>query len=146
MKVLYHNRNPVPSEKLQDLVRCTVDQEYRSFADMDLSFPKYAEVGYEQHLEALLAKSDCVALSLPLNAKTKGFFDKEKVSQMKNGAILINTARGGVLEEEALIAALDSGKVCARLPALVEEAERAINSSLALDWMSILTSQISILA
>ena len=59
----------------------------------------------------MLAKADCVALSLPLNDNTKGFFNREKLSQMKNGAILVNTARGGVLDEEALIDALESGKV-----------------------------------
>lgn len=68
-------------------------------------------VTYEKDLHTLLAKADCVALSLPLNANTKGFFDSSKFNAMKDGAILVNTARGGVLDEEAMISALESGKV-----------------------------------
>lgn len=75
-----------------------------------------AEVGYEKDLSAMLAKADCIALSLPLNTKTKGFFNKKMFSEMKDGSILVNTARGGVLDEDALIEALESGKVRWHIP------------------------------
>ena len=50
-------------------------------------------------------------LHLPLNANTKNGFGKEQFAKMKDGAVLVNTARGGVIDQEALIQALDSGKV-----------------------------------
>jgi lactate dehydrogenase-like 2-hydroxyacid dehydrogenase len=48
---------------------------------------------------------------LPLNEKTKGSFGREQFNQMKDGSVLVNTARGAVVDEEAFLEALDSGKV-----------------------------------
>ena len=66
---------------------------------------------YVESLDKLLATSDAVSLHLPLNANTKNGFGKEQFAKMKDGAVLVNTARGGVIDQEALIQALDSGKV-----------------------------------
>jgi D-3-phosphoglycerate dehydrogenase len=60
-------------------------------------------------LDELLAKSDIVILALPLNADTEGLFDEACISKMKPGSYLINVARGAVVVESALVAALDSG-------------------------------------
>jgi D-3-phosphoglycerate dehydrogenase / 2-oxoglutarate reductase len=61
-------------------------------------------VGFEQ----LLAISDYVSLHAPLTPQTQGMFDADAFSKMKKGAYLINTARGPLIDEPALIAALDS--------------------------------------
>ena len=58
-------------------------------------------------LEDLLAESDIVSIHAPLNAKTLNLIDKRELSLMKPSAILINVARGGIVNEEALAAALD---------------------------------------
>ena len=60
-------------------------------------------------LNALLSQSDAVTLHLPLLPETKGLFSKEVLNQMKPGACLINTARGGIVDELALAESLRSG-------------------------------------
>ena len=62
-------------------------------------------------LEDLLAKSQVISLHLLLNDETKGFISRERIAHMKDGVILVNTARGAVIDEKALIEALGSGKI-----------------------------------
>ena len=60
-------------------------------------------------LAALCAQADVVSLHVPLVESTRRLFDAARIASMKRGAVLINTARGGVLDEAALAAALKSG-------------------------------------
>src|SRR3954470_10919643 len=60
-------------------------------------------------LDALLAQSDVVSLHLLLNDETRGFLTRERIYAMKPGAILVNTARGAIVDEAAMIDALTSG-------------------------------------
>ncbi len=60
-------------------------------------------------LERLLAESDVVSLHLLLTDETRGFLSPERITGMKQGAMLINTARGALVDEAAMIAALRSG-------------------------------------
>jgi phosphoglycerate dehydrogenase-like enzyme len=59
--------------------------------------------------EELLARSDIVSVHCPLNDRTRGMFDKHVFAKMKPGSVLINTARGRLVVEEDLVAALQSG-------------------------------------
>ena len=59
--------------------------------------------------EDLLRRSDVISLNVPLNEATHHMINKGNISLIKRGAILINTARGGIVETEALIAALNEG-------------------------------------
>ena len=61
--------------------------------------------------DTVLARSDVVSLNLVLNDETRGFLGKERIARMKPGAILINTARGALADELALIEALKSGHI-----------------------------------
>ena len=60
-------------------------------------------------LEALFARADIVSLHVPLNTETRGLVDARLLALMKPRSILVNTARGGVLDTAALLAALESG-------------------------------------
>lgn len=62
-------------------------------------------------LEKLLAESDIVSIHAPLNAKTLNLLGEKELSLMKPSAIIINVARGGIVNEEALAAALDGGVI-----------------------------------
>ena len=59
----------------------------------------------------LLAVSDIVLLTLPLNVHTHGLFDEGRLNQMRPGALLVNVARGAVVVEKALVGALASGQL-----------------------------------
>lgn len=64
-------------------------------------------------LDELLAESDILSLHCPLTPATDKIINASTLAKMKNGAVLINTARGGLLDEAAVRAALDSGKLSA---------------------------------
>jgi phosphoglycerate dehydrogenase-like enzyme len=83
--ILYHNRNRLPAEEERAL-----GVAYRS-------------------LEALLAESDILSLNCPLTPETKGLIDARALARMKRGALLVNVARGGVVVEADLVAALRDG-------------------------------------
>ena len=85
MKIIYYNRHPLPKSQAGDA-------SYVSFDD-------------------LLSKAHIISLNLSLNASTRHIIGAPEFAKMKDGVIIINTARGALMDEAALIAALDSGKV-----------------------------------
>ena len=84
-KIYYHNRKPKTDA------------------------PAWAE--YVADLEEFLAKSDVLSIHCPLNEETVGLIGEKEIAKLKKGSIIINTARGKVIDEAALIAALRSGHV-----------------------------------
>ncbi|CAD6583310.1 MAG: hypothetical protein ASARMPRED_001292 [Alectoria sarmentosa] len=86
MRVQYYNRSCVP-------------------ASQNMMGAKYVS------FEKLLETSDVISVHLPLNASTRGFISRDEFAMMKDGVVLINTARGPIVNEDALVEALESGKV-----------------------------------
>ncbi|KAJ5709662.1 hypothetical protein N7493_009953 [Penicillium malachiteum] len=85
MKVIYHNRRQLSEELSGGAQYVTFDE--------------------------LLSTSDVVSLNLPLNKNTRHIISKAEFAKMKDGVVVVNTARGAVMDEAALVEALDSGKV-----------------------------------
>ncbi|MEW6329243.1 MAG: hydroxyacid dehydrogenase [Candidatus Micrarchaeota archaeon] len=73
--------------------------------------PVSSDFAKEVDLDTLLRESDVVTLHVWLNEETRKMINEEKLALMKNGAYLINTARGEVIDEDALYDALKSGKL-----------------------------------
>ncbi len=85
-------------------------------------------------LEDLLPECDILSLHLPLNSHTAKCVDAGFIARMKDGAVLVNTARGGLVDEAALLAALRSGKLRgAGLDAFAQEPPPADDPLLALE-------------
>lgn len=66
-------------------------------------------------LEELLKKSDFITLNCPLTEETRHLIGRKEIAKMKDGAFLVNTARGGIIDEEALLEAVQVGKIGAAL-------------------------------
>lgn len=65
----------------------------------------------DDKLDEVLKNSDIISLNCPLTEKTRGIINKESISKMKDGVLIINTARGALIVEKDLKEALESGKV-----------------------------------
>ena len=85
MKIAYHNRSRL-SKELEG------DATYLSF-------------------DELLAQSDVLSLNLSLNAKTRHIISAPEFAKMKAGVVIVNTARGAIINEKDMVSALESGKV-----------------------------------
>lgn len=84
--------------------------------------------------DRLLAESDILSLHMPLTDETRHWLDHAAIMRMKPGAIVVNTARGGLIDEDALVAALTSGRLMgAGLDVFAEEPTPRDNPLLAID-------------
>jgi D-3-phosphoglycerate dehydrogenase len=82
--------------------------------DPFLSPERAVEIGVEKvELEELLARADIITLHVPMTEKTKNILSADNLAKTKRGVIIVNAARGGLVDENALRAALDSGHVSA---------------------------------
>jgi D-3-phosphoglycerate dehydrogenase len=86
---------------------------YDPFISVEAAWNLSRSVARAETLEGLLSKADYVTLHLPLSDNTKGLINAERIRFMKNGARLINLARGGLVVEAAVISALNSEKIAA---------------------------------
>jgi (S)-sulfolactate dehydrogenase len=81
-------------------------------AMLDRDHPAFAENGVAcVGLDELIRTSDVVSLHVPLVESTRGLFNAARIASMKPGAVLVNTARGGIVDEVALGAALKAGQL-----------------------------------
>jgi D-3-phosphoglycerate dehydrogenase len=73
--------------------------------EQDRSWVRFCE------LEELIERADIVTIHIPLTEETKGLIDSQRISRMKKNALLVNTSRGGIIDERALADALISGNL-----------------------------------
>lgn len=92
--------------------------------------PEGAALGEYAELGTLLSQADIVSLHCPLTAQTEEIINKNTINQMKDGAILLNTARGGLVNEKDLAAALHLGKLRAFAADVVSSEPIAANNPL----------------
>jgi len=88
MEIHYHNRSSLPADLAQGAV-------------------------FHRDLNSLLAVSDFLSLHCPVTPETDRLLNAERIARLPDGAVVVNTARGAVVDDDALIAALQSGKVAA---------------------------------
>jgi glyoxylate reductase len=79
------------------------------------------ELAQYRELDALLAEVDVVSLHVPLSGETRGLVDARRLGLLRDGATLVNTARGAVVDEDALISELVSGRINAGLDVFTHE-------------------------
>jgi glyoxylate reductase len=75
----------------------------------------------EGDLAAALSEADIVSLHVPLSDATRGLISRERLASLRDGATLVNTARGAVVDEDALVDELVSGRITAGLDVFVHE-------------------------
>jgi len=81
--------------------------------DVYLNEQAAKDIGFEyKSLDEVLAQSDVISLHTPLLPSTRHIMGRENFRKMKNNSILINTARGGLVNTEDLIEAIDAGEIC----------------------------------
>jgi phosphoglycerate dehydrogenase-like enzyme len=73
--------------------------------------PSVARIEPPERTDAVLAESDVAVILLPLTGETRGLLSRERLARMKPGAFLVNLARGGIVDEDALLEALRSGRL-----------------------------------
>jgi len=83
--------------------------------------PITTDLGDYRELDALLSESDMVSIHAPLTAATAGLIDARRLALLRDGACLVNTARGEIVDEEALVAELVSGRIRAGLDVFAHE-------------------------
>lgn len=79
------------------------------------------DLGEYRDLDSLLAESDIVSIHTPLSPETQGLIDTRRLSLLRDGASLVNTARGEIVDEPALVAELVSGRIRAGLDVFANE-------------------------
>ena len=94
-------------------------------------------------MNELLAEADIVSLHVPLTTQTRNLIDKNTLAMMRAGAVLINTSRGGIVDEQALAEALTSGHLGGAAIDVFEQEPLPANSALSTAPRTILTPHIA---
>lgn len=84
---------------------------YHDRLKMDPALEKEIGATFEEELDTMLSKCDIVVVNTPLTDKTKGMFDKNRIAKMKKGVLVVNNARGAIMDTQAVADACSSGHI-----------------------------------
>lgn len=101
------------------------------------------EIGKYVDLDTLFTQSDIISLHCPLFAETEKIINAESIAKMKDGAMIVNTARGGLLDEQAVVDALNSGKLRYAAVDVVSQEPMTTNNPLLATRKCIITPHIA---
>ncbi|XP_031109637.1 formate dehydrogenase, mitochondrial [Ipomoea triloba] len=84
---------------------------YHDRLKMEPELEKEIGAKFEEDLDAMLSKCDVVVINMPLTDKTRGMFDQHRIAKMKKGVLIVNNARGAIMDTQAVVDACSSGHI-----------------------------------
>lgn len=84
---------------------------YHDRLKMDSELENQIGAKFEEDLDKMLSKCDIVVINTPLTEKTKGMFNKERIAKLKKGVLIVNNARGAIMDTQAVVDACNSGHI-----------------------------------
>ncbi|KAF3437244.1 hypothetical protein FNV43_RR19997 [Rhamnella rubrinervis] len=96
---------------LQRLKPFNCNTLYHDRIKMDPELENQIGAKFEEDLDAMLPKCDIIVINTPLTDKTRGLFDKDRIAKCKKGVLIVNNARGAIMETQAVADACSSGHI-----------------------------------
>ncbi|KAB1209182.1 Formate dehydrogenase, mitochondrial [Morella rubra] len=84
---------------------------YHDRLKMDTELENQTGAKFEEDLDAMLPKCDVLVINMPLTDKTRGLFDKERIARCKKGVLIVNNARGAIMDAQAVADACSKGQI-----------------------------------
>lgn len=84
---------------------------YHDRIKMDKGLEQEIGASFEEDLDKMIPKCDVVVINMPLTETTKGMFDKERIAKMKKGVLIVNNARGAIMDTQAVVDACSTGQI-----------------------------------
>ncbi|XP_038904948.1 formate dehydrogenase, mitochondrial [Benincasa hispida] len=84
---------------------------YHDRLKIDSELEKQIGAQFEEDLDAMLPKCDVLVINTPLTDKTRGLFNKERIAKCKKGVLIVNNARGAIMDTQAVVDACNSGHI-----------------------------------
>ncbi|KAL6551496.1 formate dehydrogenase (NAD+) [Orobanche gracilis] len=84
---------------------------YHDRVKMDTELESQIGAKFEEDLDSMLPKCDIIVINTPLTEKTKGMFDKDRIAKLKKGVLIVNNARGAIMDTQAVVDACSSGHI-----------------------------------
>ncbi|XP_044466841.1 formate dehydrogenase, mitochondrial [Mangifera indica] len=84
---------------------------YHDRVKMDPELEKQTGATFEEDVDIMLPKCDVIVINTPLTEKTRGMFDKDRIAKLKKGVMIVNNARGAIMDTQAVVDACSSGHI-----------------------------------
>ncbi|CDP02122.1 unnamed protein product [Coffea canephora] len=84
---------------------------YHDRIKMDPELENQTGAKFEEDLDKMLPKCDIIVINMPLTEKTRGMFDKDRIARLKKGVLIVNNARGAIMDTQAVVDGCSSGQI-----------------------------------